>query len=62
MTASSTPGKYTPEQRRLLGQAYRMILSWGTRNKKAENTTTDAGQASYNKPPVMPTQQRGSHE
>jgi hypothetical protein len=62
MTASTTSGKYTPEQRRLLGQAYRMILSWGMRNKKAEGAAMDAGQASHSKTPVIPAQQRGAHE
>ena len=62
MTASPTSEKYTPEQRRLLGQAYRMILGWGMRTKKVEAKASDARQASVTKPPVMPTQQRGSHE
>jgi hypothetical protein len=31
MTVSPTSEKYTPEQRKLLGQAYRMILGWGMR-------------------------------
>ena len=62
MTASPTSEKYTPEQRRLLGQAYRMILGWGMRTKKGEANASDVVQPSVIKPPAMPIQQRGSHE
>lgn len=62
MTASPTSEKYTPEQRRLLGQAYRMILGWGLRTKKGEVKASDDGLAAAIKPPVMPIQQRGSDE
>lgn len=62
MTVSPTSEKYTPEQRKLLGQAYRMILGWGMRSKKGEPKASDAGQDFATKPPAMPAQQRGSHE
>jgi len=62
MTALTTSGKYTPEQRRLLGQAYRMILGWGSDNIKRGDKATDKEPTSKDKPKARPTQQRVSHE
>ena len=47
-TAPNSPSEYTPEQRKLLAKAYRLILSWKREEPDANSTAFSAARKPRN--------------
>lgn len=56
MTNNAPPEirEYTPEQRKLLGKAYRLILSWPRETTEQVQSTTCADEITASRKPILP--------
>jgi hypothetical protein len=56
MTNNAPPEirEYTPEQRKLLGKAYRLILSWTRETTEQVQSNTFANEITASRKPILP--------
>jgi len=47
--------EYTPEQRKLLAEAYRLILSWPREKTKPAETSSCSDESKVTRKPTLPT-------